>query len=354
MSNEKYENIELTTISPVHIGTGETLKKGVDFLDFNIKLYVLDENAIGKKILESNIDNGLEKYTRAIGNQNNIKTLIEECNVDSITDVSIRVVKKKNDCGDVSTFKTHIYTSGRLYIPGSSIKGAFRTAVLAMNMKDTPLKEENYKKKEREIEGKIKDSMRLLQIGDFMTDESIKPVAIKTSILNQKESKTICIGEKPAILECILDNQSMKSRIIINHNLRNRAFPELFFVEGFGSLVDLFSLTNSHTKKILEDEMEFWCDFINDEKILGYISHLECVKKMVDSCLKEECVIRIGYGNGWLTKTGNWAEDEVRKCVRKLVHRKNENKYANYPFPKSRRIIHGSLKPLGFIKLRIL
>ncbi len=113
----------------------------------------------------------------------------------------------------------------------------------------------------------------------------------------------------------------------------------------------LFYLINCHTKSLLDSEINYWS---NVEKIGAddYISALETISEKIDLDNKKTCVLRIGHGSGWRFMTGAWTEklnnfaDLVIPCSRP----KNDERYQEYDFPKSRRIDEDS-DVFGFVKL---
>ena len=149
--NRQCKKVVLTCISPVHIGSGETLK-AVEYLYDSSQqmLYFLDESKWIKFLFEKNLIDEFAKYVELtaqdsarneefIGNNvwNWLKSLDAEIKNEELRALSIRqAVATTNTITQgrrqtLNDIACHIATAeGRPYIPGSSIKGIFRTAIL--------------------------------------------------------------------------------------------------------------------------------------------------------------------------------------------------------------------------------
>ena len=149
--NRQCKKVVLTCISPVHIGSGETLK-AVEYLYDSSQqmLYFLDESKWIKFLFEKNLIDEFAGYVELtaqdsarneefIGNNvwNWLKSLDAKIENEELRALSIRqAVATTNTITQgrrqtLNDIACHIATAdGRPYIPGSSIKGIFRTAIL--------------------------------------------------------------------------------------------------------------------------------------------------------------------------------------------------------------------------------
>ena len=138
-------NIKIETLSQIHIGNGLFLQKGSDFLVDSHSLYVLNMDKLGSVIGtdEANIRGWLDAIDKGCS-ETFIKTRIKDMPYGRF---SKRCIASNVDFDQgQNTLKEYIHDGlGRPYIPGSSIKGAIRTAILS-----TLAKKEITKKLEKE------------------------------------------------------------------------------------------------------------------------------------------------------------------------------------------------------------
>lgn len=132
-------NVRLTTLSPINIGTdsNQTLSPYADFFLENDDVHYISHRAIEKAIdgkrdlidaYVLGITKGIDNQTRSTFSIKNFITTKLKLDLDAVTKVIIpnKGLKPNNRRQVMSTIKT----ADRPYIPGSSIKGALRTAIL--------------------------------------------------------------------------------------------------------------------------------------------------------------------------------------------------------------------------------
>jgi CRISPR type III-A-associated RAMP protein Csm5 len=128
---EKY-SLEITTLSPVHIGDGGKLTP-LDYLRVDHTIYVVDEDKLFEELegrglverfinyVEGSRDVSLEGFARNIGLR------IHE-SLESLMKYPLEVVSRDVKGKWILTFIRD--AEGRAYIPGSEIKGAMRIALM--------------------------------------------------------------------------------------------------------------------------------------------------------------------------------------------------------------------------------
>lgn len=156
----KYWKMKLTCQSPVHIGSGDIYQKNQYVYEDDGKrahIYFLNESKwaeflekeklldsfvseIHRKFMHFSIYDFLNTYRRNSCQQESLKGLMEKLIDDGVLSKpeTADVPYSKNSRNALNDIHTFIKDSkGRMYIPGSSLKGAFRTAILfAMIKKD--------------------------------------------------------------------------------------------------------------------------------------------------------------------------------------------------------------------------
>lgn len=139
MNSSKYllEKIYLKTLTPIFIGQNQAndLSPYSDFVQDGNEIIYIDEKKFEKALLSKDglIDNYVKSIRQKIDKSKtqsnfNLKTFIEN-NLGAVENFVKVKVSADQDIKHQS-IKRFINTSGRPFIPGSSIKGAFRTAII--------------------------------------------------------------------------------------------------------------------------------------------------------------------------------------------------------------------------------
>lgn len=141
----KSYKMKLTTLSPVFIGSGEELNQGQYVFDKEtMTAKILDESKFANFLIKHNLIDDYSKSLLINGHKINLKRWLDEkkiplnapifseiipCHELSIED---KKTKKSRTASSLNSIKTFIKNADNLaYIPGSSIKGAIRTAFCA-------------------------------------------------------------------------------------------------------------------------------------------------------------------------------------------------------------------------------
>jgi CRISPR-associated protein Csm5 len=363
-------NIQLSILTPVHIGSGHELQPNIEFLPFADKIAVTDDEKILQIIGKENID----EWIKIIGNPNgDLRTILNQGgrNV-SAEEVSSRIMQKASIVATKS-IRAQIHSgNGQAMIPGSSIKGAIRTAIFASFINEnqkmvaqkaslgTTDRAGRFKFGDSELQKTIfgkdpnHDIMRLLQVGDAHFEQT---TCYKTQVLNKHFEKWSIKADIEQNVEAI-PTSAAKTTIRINFNeslflLGNK--ERLFNKNAIGlELIALFQLINKHTGILLSEEIDFWRDKANSPEALGtYIDDLEMLLAKCDDAHADECILRLGYGTGFRSITGDWQgamNDENYEQLVKSIRPKFDG---NLLFPKTTRFAEGGA-PLGFIKLKMI
>lgn len=133
IKNYKVYRMSLTTLSPIFIGSGEELNKSM-YVYNNREIMIIDERKLIKELLlrkglyegflnecysgNLNLTNFLEKHLNGYKDMDIYKYKI----------MSYSDVKTNSKFNNINTFIKS--SNGKPYIPGSSIKGAIRTAII--------------------------------------------------------------------------------------------------------------------------------------------------------------------------------------------------------------------------------
>ena len=379
-------NIKAKTLSQVHVGSGVFLQKGNDFIVVNqgneSDIYVIDPNKLGTIIGtdQATIDEWvirIESGTAADFIQ--MRTKGHQPNEYA----KRRITNFANFDNIQGTLKECLHDGmGRPYIPGSSIKGAIRTAVVAalarnkgneyLSKKFTKIfQEENRRRQDKMLSDFEKafmgnnpnsDLFRFITVGDAFFDKSSE-IAVKQINLNIRERNSLVDNRMQQVVEAIGPDESTsfsmkidKERFEFVKNARHKDLEGLpALPQELTNIPHLFALINQHTKQLVEEEIRIWSeDFGDFHGQSGYIENLEDILNSINSCNPNQCVLRLGQAIGWRFITGAWTEcldeDFFYDNIVPKARPRNAQRYSDYVFPKSRRIDDESFV-FGFLKL---
>ena len=381
-------NIQLTTLTPVHVGSGELLQYNADFVEdkdgSDSYIYVVEPAKILQLIGMENID----RWISIIENAGNTKEFVQKFSPikspEAFSSRKILNFAKKIQKGQILNETIH-NGFGFPYIPGSSLKGAIRTAVLASLVGRVNDKEEKILSKDRKGKTIISDKkiqnelfgndakndlFRFVEVGDAYFEKGSE-AAFRMIHLNITNKNSLLDDSKSQIVETI--DQEKTSFFRLNINLKKYRFakenweqPVSFsrnrvinspnvLPECLQSIENLFQTINAHTLKLVEDEIKIWED-VDKEGTENYLDVMESIKSEIINFTKgKECILRLGHASGWRFITGAWPE-KLDNFVTKVVPaaRPNNGKYQDYIFPKTRRVGEDYQDLLGFVRLTLI
>ena len=375
--------ITIHTITPVHIGSGVKVFNKLDFFEDETSqaIHIADFEKIFQIVGYKNID----RWTEAVEkNQDLMPTLKASKPGVKPTDVALRSIPlmHKRSLKQQDVF-LHIHSgNGKAMIPGSSIKGAIRTAIfLEIIWEDEIFKDKKkifYIKNSNtnDVDYNINDNkllkkalgeiqlnlMKFLRVGDAIFE---KTTLCEVRIANKKRYgwQFNVKGKPNAIqqIECINANQHATCRIQLPSEIEllkhiekendlstkiKEKYPtqHLKYLDRF-----LFKVLNDHTLRLIENEIILIKKF--DDSILEpYYKKLISLKETIENAGENECYLRIGFATGYLNMTGDWLEEDfVGKEIKSEI-RKEMNAIKNEIYPKTRRFLADGT-PLGYIKL---
>ncbi len=374
MASER-RTIKLQTLTPVHIGSGEILKENFDYIKDSGFVYILDSKKLFKLLKEKGF---LESKLANVLTQGNIKTIINRnlpnIKVDEYSIRQIPILQNKRE-KERPGLREQIYDGlGKPYIPGSSIKGAIRTALLSYiiekytddienldvlvsskDFKDDEVIKEVFKKIEDEAEYNL---MQYVQVGDCYFNNNVLEVLNTTLLSTSKDRYGRHIQTHAnQIVECLSKNLTGNLSLKISET-------DIPFRLKLNTLQELFRIINSQTKIVLENEKEFWEEKNNDIDVKGYLDTCSNLLKEINSIEKNKensCILRLGFANGYNFITNKWTTDflspELSRKIAKVVRGTKDK--GDKEFPKTRRINivrddrNMKVNLLGFVKLTI-
>ena len=284
------------------------------------------------------------------------------------TDVARRVIDLKGKVGDKRTIREQLHTgTGNSFLPGTSLKGAIRTATWATLLIENQhlveskanlgiIKKYNgqFKFDDSPLSKKLfgndpnHDIFRLLQVGDATFH---KTACYRTEVVNLTNQNWAIKDSLTQLIEAIPAKEESEIKLSYNQQLAKQSD----YFNKYASRLEpksLFKLINKHTQRLITEEIDYWTK--ENTLIIGdYLEHLKEIKNTSEQITEGSgCIMRLGWGTGFRNMTGDWlgllADDVYQDLKESLRHRK----YADMMFPKSMRLIAGG-EPLGFIKMSI-
>lgn len=371
-------NTTITLLSPTHVGSGKFIQGNAEYLNFGNELAIVDES----KILELIGVGNLNYWVDSIENPDlEFLNYLKKRTPNLLpSQTAKRVLPLVGDITPVpaNTLREQIHTgTGKPYIPGSSIKGAIRTAFFATYMIDelgaidtqrvyNPNRRNKFKDKSltSEVFGydPNHDWFRLIQIGDFHFEPLTKAAFSET--LNQKGYK----GEKYEIKHSL--NQlveflpkglkstgSIKFNRILQEKARNYSQKDgrpIFNIRGDTvSLEVMLKFVNTQTQALLDKEIEKFEVVDLPDSVIGYPDYLKEILKISENLNENEAVLRMGWGTGFSNMTGGWVDSVLDNYQYDLLNDEvRSRKYNDFELPKSRKVLNGGI-PFGFLKIKI-
>jgi len=296
----------LRVVSPTHVGSGNKLTR-IDYIHRNGRIRIID-------------------YEKAWSENERIRRMIEAGRFDPRIASNYYKYEVDAFCKPEGDILEHIKILGRPYIPGSSVKGAVRTALLWKFLKDKNLKiksKEELKRVEREFFASHNgDLMRLLLVRDS------EPVEIESLGIYE----TVILSERNGTLE---EKLLRSGRILKIHTESLKPNTELKIDIRVKSkeLEDWKDKLSEFSKFVLSIDRAFF-EERNDGKFDKILKFIDEIERLIDS---GKVLFRLGFSTGWLWKTVGslLTKDERLEIAKKL---RLSRKFGS-DFPKTRRVI---------------
>lgn len=387
----------IKVINPLHVGDGIELNKGIDFATTSDHTVVYDLH----KILRS-FPKQIDELSEAL-EQGKVDQFLLEYASEELKDY---IKASITGVSHASQIKSQLQDGmGRPMIPGSSIKGAIKSALFAERFKNETRLQQQYERMlinspkwaSQKLQGAIfspksrnkrtepnYDVGRALRISDsFFDDDYLNVYRAKVFNLSGNSNPPYNIGWRDltarptdrgknklhpddatdiAVLGISLDAESTAFRFSID--------PKIAGKLGFGDLdIERISdLCNRHAVERMKQERHFYEDIarpVNEAQEFDLDSLLqdaEIIQEQAQELLDSDesgFMLQVGWGGGWNNITGGHVPDSYLDDLRKKfgLNAHYGKKYLFHPhFPKTRRIYfppdpEAPLRSFGWVKL---
>lgn len=359
MSGESYD-LHLTTLSPIHIGSGKSYSC-CEFVPAKDKLNGNDTKII-KRVDLTNYYSSLsdDKKDNFLAGLTNSNFKLEQFDKKIKKDF-VRYQCIDNSHDSFKNVQEHIKTSDKLYIPGSSIKGAIRTAIfydllteddmdnIGRDIFSNPFLSDDLLKKHfssgfgNDAQNNI---FRFMQVADTTTTNlpKIEQVLIIMASNGQRKNKSYSIKSNiKSYLETIGANKKFKSRLTTTFDSNIYRKLKLEDKSEILNLNYLKDVLFKFSQDLIYYEMDF-ADKYDIDYLSKFYENLN-KKNTVDAPL-----LKIGAGSGLMATSIAMKLKEYNPLSFERVRKSFNRRNYEFEFPKSRKVTKQK-KPFGWVKL---
>ena len=403
MKNSKWEKYNLTTITPVFIGSdkGSDLSKTTDFIIDGNQINIIDQRKF-EALLSDNVElidefvSYIKNNPRSFDLQNFIENKLN-ASVSELTKTTLDV----DGYISSNSVNTFITTNGKHFIPGSTIKGAIRTAVIysflfnsspgkriVSGLLDIKSKIDDIKKRIDNKEqvskveldllyrrglnkhlGKIYNEFTLFKTEEFGHD--FRHIIISDS--EQIEPSDTKISELPRTYMIKDSDKTSQWKQVLKENVTSRFTikVEEDFKDSFLTCLNsnseetLIQLINNFSKDVIDFELDMYREFSQKKEVSKKVSvaleFYKWLKDVIEKSNNKFAVIRIGGGKTYfdnsiglaLYKKDKSAFKQFRKLLGLWKHRSGNKSFVEEDSPITRTYIkdNNQYYPIGWVVL---
>jgi len=371
----------LQILTSVHVGSGEKLVENFDFFPQGSKIHIINSSTMFAAVEKLGADKIME-FTRVVEDGDIAAWLQKQgIRLDNIASHSFNFSEKKTP----RKIHAHIRDAfGNPLIPGSSLKGALRTAIirklvgtannysllnfeiLAIKKRDKwprPQEADKYFLKKLLGDDPKTNLLRTLTVGDFTF--SSQNVSIHEAYVYRMDSPSGSSMTRkknkrgrlmaPIVVEKLSESFASQGTVSFDEFLPEKNNEKKCFkFKARLSLPWLLDACRSLTRHTIETELQF-LEGKAGKPVDGLRGFYTRLSEQIEKLSENEVIIQTAWGSGWRGMTGQLLEsDDLTDDLRKKLQL--AGKYLSFPFPKSRRLtlVNGTDNPMGWIKLSFI
>jgi hypothetical protein len=362
-------NIQLSILSPVHIGSGteKNWQRGLDFVHTNDQVLWLDIDRLMHTMSEQEVNTYMGYLER--GNMDVLEDyLTKRFDLEEYARQSFRYESKFHGKEIRALIRDGL---GSAYIPGSSIKGAIASALFAFLYRQTAPKYYN-NQTFKELYGDFSRSLgRFIRPSD---SGGLNSEISDLELFNLYRKGTGWESDKKSdfsiIVETFVPEQHTALRLTLADGLgkllaewepkQQKSFLPTYYKPVFGEnpLGNLFKIINESTVSHLNKEIAFFKTYNEYDKTAEVVEQLETLRNQVAECPPQrKCILRMAYGSGFHAITGDWRFSDHASTLKQpdsknLVYSRHTRQKEPALY-KSRRIAFPYAESMGFVALEV-
>ena len=347
-------NIRISTVTPIHIGNGERYTRA-EFIVRGDKVIRVDTN----KIFTLLTGRDQEKYIEELEDPYfKIEKFIKDIPLSEIKVYSARLKG-----GLPTEIEEQIKTGRKAYIPGSSIKGAIRTAILYGQITDRNIEklsrifDMKYWQREGELQRFVdgflsgagspsySSLLKFLQVVDTELTSDICVYTVKP-LKGERGGWTWFKRRGTEVVtfhETIDAGEKLRCELMTNYDTDIYRDLKLGEKERYIDIVEIKRCIYEFSRDLIEHELEFAAkyqiNFLHD-----FYTGLRAKNE------ENAPVMKLGQGSGFMAMTIGLKLKKKPEVLEK-VKRSLRGKTYPYEFPKTRKIIVEQKLPLGWVQL---
>ncbi len=350
--------LTITTCAPLHIGSGEpALRKGVDFVGYGGTIYVFDTARVLDYVVGD--DPGLlEQVTRTA----NLASFLKEQDFREHPDLALYRLRGTPGVSEVLPQIKDVYD--RPYLPGSSLKGAIRTAIVdaallasgrtidARRLGDR----DKYaaQELERDVAGRGEKPWQAPNFDLFRTLHVADSAPGERDWLDLSNVAVWPAGERgiPLDVETVRAGVSFSAALTIDEYLFGAQAGRLGFGPKRGLIDNLAATCRAHARARIAGEQEFFAGRRDAAAVQRFYADLVA---QLDACGPDSFLLHLGWGAGWGSKTVVRTLEKsaaVADVVRR--YRLDRGRGRGGAFPATRHLVVAQrqpVAPLGWVRV---
>jgi CRISPR-associated protein Csm5 len=353
--------LKLTTLTPLHIGSGgSALRRGIDFVGYDQTIYVFATTRVLEYLLADSTNTALlDQITRTV----NLASFLQEQDFQEHPDLVLYRLHGAASVNEVLPHLKDVYDCP--YIPGSSVKGALRTAIIdaALLARNTPVDVRRLgdrakfaaQELERDIVGRGEkhwqapnyDLFRAVQIADSEPGErtwfTLSNVAVWPA------------GDQgiPLDVETLASGSVFTLRMKIDDYLFGPQARKVDFGPRRRLLDNLAATCRAQAQARIAGETAFFARR-NEPRVRTFYEHLAA---QLADCGPQSFFVHLGWGTGWgsktIARTLQASEGAIEKTVQR--YRLDRGKGRGGGFPATRHVVVNAqrepVEPLGWVRV---
>jgi CRISPR-associated protein Csm5 len=335
----RHYKLNIMTLSPVHIGSGRELLQDYDFVTWKGYTWRVDEDALFRAA-DPGAGTAADLLSRSAA------MLLQDSDY-KVGSPLFRYVlrgepRSAREGAQVREQVKDVYD--RTYLPGSSLKGALRTALLNQALAEQPdafdLDRLKPNRKwaaqplERALLGRDPnhDLLRALHVSDSASLDASQTLSVENA-----QVMTPGGPASPVEVEALRPQVRVRTDVKLDLALfAPEPERELHFGAQRPWLESLMAVCRQRTESILEEERAWFSTCPEGESIVDFYTGLQ---GLVTEMRPERCLLRVGWGGGWLNKTvGSRMSADQKEDVIDRYRLARGRRGRGSPFPKSRRV----------------